>query len=133
VHNSIPKYASTTSILKPFKKKFLNKWFSPQISSKPPSPQETKHEKKGEKKKAPRVPSNKRGSQYFERRKTLQLQKPFLMWFHFLPLHYTISKILSKIIEKVFLTLFWSSFRLAIYITWVVLFSFNHELHIFSL
>jgi hypothetical protein len=30
------------------------------------------------KKKAPRVSSNKRGSQYFERRKTLQLQKtPF--------------------------------------------------------
>jgi hypothetical protein len=29
------------------------------------------------KKKAPRVFSNKRGSQYFERRKTLQLQKLF--------------------------------------------------------
>jgi hypothetical protein len=35
--------------------------------------------KREKKKKAPRVPSNKRGSQYFERRKTLQLQKPFLM------------------------------------------------------
>jgi hypothetical protein len=36
--------------------------------------------KKGKKiKKAPRVPSNNRGSQYFERRKTLQLQKSFLM------------------------------------------------------
>jgi hypothetical protein len=46
VHNSIPEYASTTSILKPFEKKFLKKWFSPQISSKPPSPQETEHEKK---------------------------------------------------------------------------------------
>jgi hypothetical protein len=32
-----------------------------------------------EKKKAPRVSSNKRGSQYFEGRKTLQLQKFFLM------------------------------------------------------
>jgi hypothetical protein len=31
------------------------------------------------KKKAPRVSSNKKGSQYFERRKTLQLQKFFLM------------------------------------------------------
>jgi hypothetical protein len=30
-------------------------------------------------KKAPRVFSNKRGSQYFERRKTLELQKLFLM------------------------------------------------------
>jgi hypothetical protein len=35
-----------------------------------------KKEKKG---KAPIVSSNKRGSQYFERRKTLQLQKFFLM------------------------------------------------------
>jgi hypothetical protein len=32
-----------------------------------------------EKRKAPRVSSNKRESQYFERRKTLQLQKSFLM------------------------------------------------------
>jgi hypothetical protein len=32
-----------------------------------------------EREKAPRVYSNKRGSQYFERRKTLQLQKLFLM------------------------------------------------------
>jgi hypothetical protein len=32
-----------------------------------------------EKKKAPRVSSNKRESQYFNRRKTLQLQKLFLM------------------------------------------------------
>jgi hypothetical protein len=28
--------------------------------------------------KAPRISSNKRGSQYFERRKTLQLRKPIL-------------------------------------------------------
>jgi hypothetical protein len=114
----------------PFEKRFLKKWFSPQISSKPPSPQHTKHKKR---KKAPRVSSNKRGSQYFERRKTLQLQKSFLMWFHFLPLHHTISKTLSKIIEKVFFTLFRPSFSLAIYITWVVPFLFTHELHIFSL
>jgi hypothetical protein len=40
-----------------------------------------KKNKEGEKKekKAPRVSSNKMGSQYFERRKTLQLQKFFLM------------------------------------------------------
>jgi hypothetical protein len=36
-----------------------------------------KKEKKG--KKAPRVSSNKRGSQYFERRKALQLQRSFLI------------------------------------------------------
>jgi hypothetical protein len=53
------------------------------------------HEKKG-KRKAQRVSSNKRGSQYFDTRKKLQLQKSFLMWFYFLPLHHTISKILSK-------------------------------------
>jgi hypothetical protein len=46
VHNSILEYASTTSILKPFEKKFLKQWFSPQTSSKLPSPQETEHEKK---------------------------------------------------------------------------------------
>jgi hypothetical protein len=42
------------------------------MSSKPLSPQETEHEKKEGKRKAPRVSSNKRGSQYFDRRKTLQ-------------------------------------------------------------
>jgi hypothetical protein len=36
MRNSTPEYVSTTSILKPFKKKFLKKWFSPQISSKHP-------------------------------------------------------------------------------------------------
>jgi hypothetical protein len=35
--------------------------------------------KEKEKRKVPRVSSNKRGSQYFERRKILQLQKSFLM------------------------------------------------------
>jgi hypothetical protein len=40
VHNSTLEYASTTSILKPIEKKFLKNWFSPQISSKPLSPQE---------------------------------------------------------------------------------------------
>jgi hypothetical protein len=39
----------------------------------------SKEKKRKENKKAPWVPSNKRGSQYFERRKTLQLQKLFLM------------------------------------------------------
>jgi hypothetical protein len=43
----------------PFEKRFLKKWFSPQISSKPPSPQEREHRKKRKKekrKKAPTVP-----------------------------------------------------------------------------
>jgi hypothetical protein len=50
---------------------------------KPPSPLETEHKKikkrKEKGKKAPRVSSNKRGSQYFERRKILQLQRSYLM------------------------------------------------------
>jgi hypothetical protein len=108
--------------------------FSSNIIKTPKSSRDGAWKKRREKKKAPRVSSNKRGSQYFERRKKLQLQKLFLMWFHFLPLHHTISKTLSTIIEKVFLTLFGPSFSLAIYITWVVLFSFTHEPHnIFSL
>jgi hypothetical protein len=57
--------------VKPFEKKFLRKWFSPQISSKPPSPQETKHiEKERRKKEKLQDTSNKSGSKYFERRKT---------------------------------------------------------------
>jgi hypothetical protein len=79
VHNSILKYASTASIFKPIEKKFLKKWFSPQISSKPPSLQEKVHEKGKKRKKeegkrkAPRVSLNKRENQYFERSKTFQL------------------------------------------------------------
>jgi hypothetical protein len=38
-----------------------------------------KKRKRKKRKKAPRASSNKRGSQYFERRKTLQLQRSFLM------------------------------------------------------
>jgi hypothetical protein len=37
------------------------------------------------KRKAPRISSNKRESQYFERRKTLQLRKPFLYYSIFSP------------------------------------------------
>jgi hypothetical protein len=55
------------------------------MSSKPPSPQETEHRKKEGKKKEKekRKESSKsllkeKGSQYFERRKTLQLQRSFL-------------------------------------------------------
>jgi hypothetical protein len=38
-----------------------------------------KSKKEEGKRKAPRVSSNKRGSQYFERRNVFQLQKSFLM------------------------------------------------------
>jgi hypothetical protein len=46
MHNSTPEFVSTASMLKPFKKKFLKKGFSPQISSKPLSPQETELKKR---------------------------------------------------------------------------------------
>jgi hypothetical protein len=63
--------------------------FSPLITSKPPSPQEMEHREKWERervrkgiknreRKALGISSNKMGSQYFERRKRLQLRKPFL-------------------------------------------------------
>jgi hypothetical protein len=68
-------------------------------------------------KKAPRVSSNKRASPNFESRKILQLQRSFLMSFHFLPFHHAISITLSKIIEKVFLSLFGPSISLAIYMS----------------
>jgi hypothetical protein len=100
----------------PFEKKFLKKWFSAQITSKPPSPQEMgekeksiekekKKEKKKEKGKREKKKSSKslfkqRGSQYFKRQKTLQLQKSFLMWFHFLPLHHIISTTIPKSLRK---------------------------------
>jgi hypothetical protein len=64
----------------PFEKRFLKKRFSSQISSNPQILKRRsteKREKKGGK--AARVSSNKRGSQYFEMRKTLQLQRPVLM------------------------------------------------------
>jgi hypothetical protein len=38
-----------------------------------------KEKNKEGKRKTPRISSNERGSQYFERRKTLQLQQSFLM------------------------------------------------------
>jgi hypothetical protein len=54
--------------------------FSSNIIKTPESSRDGAYIKKERRKrKAPRVSSNKRGSQYFDRRKTLQLQKSFLM------------------------------------------------------
>jgi hypothetical protein len=54
--------------------------FSSNIIKTPESSRDGAHIKKErEGKKAPRVSSNKRGSQYFETGKTLQPQKSFLM------------------------------------------------------
>jgi hypothetical protein len=65
--------------LKPFEKKFLEEViFSSNIIKNPESSRDGTWKKDG-KRKAPRVSSNKRGSQYFERRKTLQPENSFLM------------------------------------------------------
>jgi hypothetical protein len=92
-----------------------------------------KKRKRGRKRKAQRVSSNKGEVNILRGEKHFNFKNIFLMWFHFLPLHHTISKTLFKIIEKIFLALFGPSFNLAIYITWVVPFLFTHELHICSL
>jgi hypothetical protein len=95
------------------------------------NPQETEHRKKkkerkriekrekrrGRKRKAPRVYSNKGEVNILRVEKHFNFKIFFLMGFHFLPLRHTISETPSKIIEKVFLTLFGLSFSLEIYIT----------------
>jgi hypothetical protein len=90
-----------------------------------------KRKKEEKEKKAPIVSSNKREVNILRGEKHFKFKIFFLMWFHFLPLHHTISKNPSKITKKVFLTLFGPSFSLAIYVTWIVPFLFTHELHIF--
>jgi hypothetical protein len=56
---------------------FSSNIIKPPKSSRDGAQKKRKNKEKG--KKAPKVSSNKRGSQNFERRKTLQLQKSFLM------------------------------------------------------
>jgi hypothetical protein len=92
-----------------------------------------KKRRRGRKRRAPRVSSNKGEVNILRGEKHFNFKNLLFDVFHFLTLHHIISQILSKIIEKVFLTLFGPSFRLAIYITCVVPFLFTHELHIFSL
>jgi hypothetical protein len=128
-----------------WKESFWRSEFSPQISSNPQvlrrrsiKKEERKNywkkkEKRGRKRKAPRVSLNKGEVNILRGENTSTSKISFLIWFHFLHLHDTILKTLSKIIEKVFLAIFGPSFNLAIYITWVVPFLFTHELHIFSL
>jgi hypothetical protein len=65
-----------------------------------------KNKKRGRKRKAPRVSSNKGEVNILRGEKHINSKIFFLMWFHFLPLRHTISKTPPKIIEKVFLTLF---------------------------
>jgi hypothetical protein len=91
-----------------------------------------KIEKKEEKEKLQESLQRKRGSQYFERRKTLQLQNPFYMKPFSSPPLYHFKNPFQNYLGK-FCTLFGPSFNLAIYMTLVVSFVFTHELHVFSL
>jgi hypothetical protein len=69
----------------------------------------------GRERKAPRVSSNKGEVNILRGERHFNFKKSFSMCSHFLPLHHTISKTLSKIIEKVSLTPFGPSFSLAIH------------------
>jgi hypothetical protein len=117
--------------MKPFEKKLLKKWFSPQISSKPPSPQEM--EQKKEEKEKLQEPLQIKGKLTFWEEKDASISKIIFDVTPFSPPpSYHFKKHFSKIMEKVFLTHFGPSFSLAIYMAWVVPFSFTQELHIFS-
>jgi hypothetical protein len=131
------------------KRKFLKKWFFSSNIIKPHTPTQVlksrsikkegekywkkERKKEEEKEKLQESIQIKGKSRFWEEKNTSTSKITFLTWFHFLPLHHTILKTLSKIIEKVFLALFGPSFNLSIYITWVAPFLFTHEIHIFSL
>jgi hypothetical protein len=85
------------------------------------------------KRKAPKVSSNKGEVNILRGEVCFNFKTPFQCDPIPPPLHHTISKTLSKIIEKISLTLFGPYFSLAIYMTWVVPFFLTHELHIFNL
>jgi hypothetical protein len=130
------------------KRKFLKKWFfssniikSPHVLKRWSIKKEERERKIIEKRKKKEEEKEKikeslqinGKSIFWVGKNTSTSEISFLMRFHFLPLHHTIWKTLSKIIKKVFFALFWPSFDLAIYIIWVVPFLFTHEYHIFSL
>jgi hypothetical protein len=107
VHNSILEYASTTSILKPLEKKFLKKWFSPQISSKPSSPQEMEHEKKEKKGKLQLSLQIKGEVNILSEDKHFNFKNSF--WCNSIfPLHHTISKPPFQNHSESFLNSFWT-------------------------
>jgi hypothetical protein len=141
--NMRPPSISTLNQSTPFhlKRSCWRSDFSPLISSKPPSSQETGHRKK----------ERKWGRKSIEKRKkerklqeSLQIKGKSIFWeekntstskilFYMIPFSTPIIlKTFSKSLRN-FLNSFWPSFSLVIYMTWVVPFSFTHELHIFSL
>jgi hypothetical protein len=75
-------------------KRSSKKWFSPQISSKPPSPQET------EPKKAPRISSNKREVNILRGEKHFNFKNSFWWDFIFSPSIIPIQKLFPKSLRK---------------------------------
>jgi hypothetical protein len=73
--------------------------------------------KRGRKRKAPRVSSNKGEVNILIGEKHFNFKNILFNVIPYSPIHHTISKNLFKIIEKVFLALFGTSFNLAICIT----------------
>jgi hypothetical protein len=116
----------------PFEKRFLKKWFPPQISSKPLSPQETEHRKKKKKRRKRKKETKLQGSPQIKGEvnilggeKHFNFKDPFWCDSIFSPSIIPFEKTLSKITEKIFLTLCGPSISLAIYMTWVVTFLFT--------
>jgi hypothetical protein len=140
MHNSIPEYVSSASILKPFEKKFLKKWFllkyhqNPQVLKRWSKEKEREKKKQKreieEEKKALRVSSNKGEFNILKAEKHFNFENPFQCDSIFSPSIIPFQKPFPKSLRKFFLTLFRPSFSLTIYMTWVVPFSFTQELHI---
>jgi hypothetical protein len=84
---------------------------------KPRLKRQSRKKREKEKEKAPKVSSNKGEVNILRGEICSNLKNPFQCDPIFSPLHHTISKTFSKIIEKIFLTLLGSSFSLAIYMT----------------
>jgi hypothetical protein len=88
--------------LKPIEKKFLKKWFSPQISSKPLSAQEMelKKKEKKRKRKAPKVSSNKREVNILGGERHFKFKNPFRCDFIFSPSIIPFQKPFPKSLRK---------------------------------
>jgi hypothetical protein len=109
----LKKWFFSSNIIKTPKRRSIEKKERKHIEKK-----RKRRKRRERKRKAPRVPSNKGEVNILRGEKHFNFKIFILMWFHFLPLRHTISKNRSKIIEKLFFTLFGPSFSMTIYITW---------------
>jgi hypothetical protein len=84
------------------KRSFLRSDFLLKYHQNPQVLKRRSKKKRERERKAPRVSSNKGEVNILRGERHINFKKYFLMWSHFLPLYHTISKTLSRIIEKVF-------------------------------